>query len=106
MLIIYVVDTLLSPPDSEEQPKSYIRGCEGLLERVGEVEKITAGNLRYVGEWHSHPRGYDSAPSGYDRKLFGWLSDQMNADGLPPLMLIVAESDDLTWIVNELSEQT
>lgn len=101
--IIYVVDTLLSPPDSDEQPKSYIRGCEGLREQVAEVEKITTGNLRYIGEWHSHPRGYDCTPSSYDRNLFKWLVEQISVDGVPPVKLIVAE-DSCAWIVNDMPE--
>ena len=44
-----------------------------------------------VGEWHSHPEGVGSDPSNDDRKAFGWLSEIMTSEGLPPLMLIVGE---------------
>lgn len=102
--IIYVVDTLPSPLDSEEHRTSYLRGSEGLREQVAEVERLTAGNLRYVGEWHSHPEGYRCAPSGKDRKLFRWLADHMSMDGLPPLMLIVAGDDAHAWFVETINK--
>jgi integrative and conjugative element protein (TIGR02256 family) len=101
--IVYVVDTLPSPPDSKEQRTSYIRGHVGLNEGVERVKGITAGNLRYVGEWHSHPPEYDAKPSGDDRDLFGWLSDLMAEDGLPPLMLIAGESDQFAWFIEDMS---
>lgn len=90
--IVYVVDVLPAPPDSKEQPTGFIRGFHGLTESVERIEKITAGQLTYVGEWHSHPRGHGATPSDdYDRKLFEWLRAKMAADGLPPLMLIVGD---------------
>lgn len=89
--IIYLVDTILSPPDSEEWPALYIRGCKGLLPEIERIEKLTAGNLVYVGEWHSHPDGVKTNPSTADMEAFIWLSNHMKADGLPPLMVIVGE---------------
>jgi hypothetical protein len=59
-----------------------------------QVEKIVAatdGALHYVGEWHSHPAGYSTAPSGDDIKVFGWLTELMDKDGLPALMMIVGD---------------
>lgn len=41
--ILYVVDTLPSPPDSEERRDLYIRGCEGLREGVDGVERRSGG---------------------------------------------------------------
>jgi proteasome lid subunit RPN8/RPN11 len=74
-----------------------------LSEGVERVKGVTAGNLRYVGEWHSHPPEYDARPSGDDRDLFGWLSDLMAEDGLPPLMLIAGEGDEFAWFVEEMT---
>jgi ThiF family protein/JAB domain-containing protein similar to deubiquitination enzymes len=61
--ILYVVDVLPSPPDSTEWPNLYIRGSKGLVRRVREIGEITDGQLGYLGEWHSHPRGHAPAPS-------------------------------------------
>jgi hypothetical protein len=101
--VVYVVDTLPSPPDSKEQPTGYTRGFEGLHEKVEEIEKIVGGNLRYAGEWHSHPPGHDCAPSrNYDRPLFEWLAGKMAVDGLPPLMLIVGDHERHAWYLGTL----
>ncbi|HEY7767221.1 Mov34/MPN/PAD-1 family protein [Longimicrobium sp.] len=87
--IVYVVDTIPSPPDSKEWPTLYIRGSEGLRQAVQEVDRRTAGSLQYVGEWHSHPDGYGCGASEDDRKVFGWMTAHLSADGLPGLMIIV-----------------
>lgn len=55
--IIYLVDTIPSPPDSKEWPTLYIRGSSGLSREVKRIGERTAGMLQYIGEWHSHPRG-------------------------------------------------
>lgn len=101
--VVYVVDTLPSPPDSKERRTVYIRGHVGLKEGVDRIKGVTAGNLRYVGEWHSHPPEYDARPSGDDRDLFGWLSDLMAEDELPPLMLIAGEGDEFAWFVEAMT---
>ena len=89
--IVYVVDCLPSPPDSEEWPTLYIRGCRGLRSQIEKVQQDTGNQLGYVGEWHSHPAACSVKPSHDDRQVFDWLSDHMKIDGLPPLMLIVGD---------------
>ena len=89
--IVYVVDCLPSPPDSEEWPTLYIRGYRGLRSQIEEIQQITVNQLKYVGEWHSHPPQCSVQPSYDDRQVFDWLSALMKIDGLPPLMLIVGD---------------
>jgi integrative and conjugative element protein (TIGR02256 family) len=91
--IIYLTDTLPSPPDSEEWPTLYVRGCKGLRNALDEVVARSDGQLQYVGEWHSHPDRYSTDPSPDDRKVFAWLTEHMARDGNPPLMLIAGERD-------------
>lgn len=100
--IVYIVDATPSPPDSQEWPTTYIRGCEGLKSHVKKLEMITNGMLEYVGEWHSHPDGYDCTPSADDQKAFRWLSKHMNPIGYPALMLIVGENQNCFCIGNIL----
>ncbi len=102
--IVYVVDTVPSPPDSQEWPTVYIRGCRGLREHVDRIGTTTAGMLGYVGEWHSHPDGYGSRPSGDDRNVFAWLTEIMRPNGLPPLMLIAAEGEQFGWHLEEIGD--
>jgi len=90
--IIYIVDTIASPADSDEWPTSYTRGKSGLQAEVDCVKVKTDGMLEYIGEWHSHPRKSDVAPSDDDQKLFAYISEVMARDGLPAAMLIVGDA--------------
>lgn len=89
--ICSIVDTIPSPPDSTEWPTCYIRGVEGLAARVANAETLTLGQIGYVGEWHSHPRGCPARPSRDDLTAYAWLCDHMNAEALPGVMLIVSD---------------
>lgn len=88
---VYLMLALPSPPDSDEWPCHYIRGCEELRKHVDEIRNRTADNLVYVGEWHSHPNGCATLPSADDRKVFAWIAEHTLAVGVPPVMLIVGE---------------
>jgi integrative and conjugative element protein (TIGR02256 family) len=100
--IIYIVDTVPSPPDSTEWPVLYIRGCEGLPERIESIQEATLGMLQYVGEWHSHPNGCSTEPSNDDLKVFSWLTGHMSGDGLPAVMSIVGEAEAMSWFVGSI----
>ena len=95
--MLYVVDTLPSPADSEEWPRSYVRGCDGLKEAVDAITHRTGGAIAYLGEWHSHPDGSTCEPSPADLVFLAWLTDYMFLDGMPALMAIVAEDGDVSW---------
>lgn len=90
---VHLVLALPSPPDSQEWPTMYIRGVRGLQLAREQIVESTAGNLDYLGEWHSHPPGSLTAPSGDDRTVFGWIAKLAVADGRPPVMLIVGQAD-------------
>lgn len=100
--IVYVADAEASPRNSREEPTLYIRGAEGMSTRLAKIETSTAGNLEYVGEWHSHPAGHDCMPSALDLRLFGWLIDLMSIDGKPALMLIAGEPNP-AWFLGRMS---
>ena len=89
--IVYVVDALPSPPDSEELKTSYIRGTKGLSEKVERIVRITGSNLDYIGEWHSHPDGHSVEPSASDKKLLNWIRAGMEKAGATGLMCIIGE---------------
>ncbi len=96
---IYVLDTILSPKDSMEYPTAYVRGIDGLEETRKKILDLTGGQVQYVGEWHSHPKGHGSAPSSDDLKLFLWLKGNMAKIGMPPLMLIAGSNYDYRFII-------
>jgi len=95
---IYVADFIQSPEDSEEWPTGYIRGCEGLVNAVNTVQKMSLGHFQYIGEWHSHPDGASTKPSATDQKAMEYFKEHMDKACLPTLMLIVGEKDE-TWVV-------
>ena len=101
---IYVVDHITAPLDSQERGDSFIRGVEGLLDKVEAVKKRTNAQLDYVGEWHSHPPNNGTKPSTDDRKLFSWLCDHRIADGLPAVMAIVGDNINISWYVDDLAQ--
>jgi proteasome lid subunit RPN8/RPN11 len=71
--------------------------------RLQQIDHMTVGMLQYVGEWHSHPDGCSTNPSGEDRKVFKWLSEHMRMDGLPPMMAIVGEGSNVRWFLGSLT---
>ncbi|MCZ2080409.1 MAG: Mov34/MPN/PAD-1 family protein [Bryobacterales bacterium] len=91
--IVYVVDTIASPPDSQEWPTVYVRGCKGLHKDIAVAEERTQRMLHYVGEWHSHPDGYSALPSNDDLLAFDWLTRHLETDGVPALMIIATEAN-------------
>ena len=93
--ILYVVDALPSPPDSEELKTSYIRGTKGLSQKVERIVRITSSNLDYIGEWHSHPDGSSVQPSSHDLKLLDWIRAGMEEEGETGLMCIIGEEKQL-----------
>ena len=99
--ILYIVDTIPSPPDSQEQIDLYIRGCKGLGAAVEDAGAKTGGMLEYIGEWHSHPPRTGTRPSDYDVAAFGWLKALMSLEGLPPVMMIVGD-DDMSLFVDSI----
>lgn len=96
--IVYVADTIPSPPDSEEWPTLYIRGAAGVAAEVERVQKVTAGQLHYVGEWHSHPRHCAPLPSSDDLKVFAWITEALDPDDLPAVMMIVADEGTAAFV--------
>ncbi len=87
---IYLASSIPSPEDSKESPGSYIRGSFGLQKLVEDIGKCTLDMIQYVGEWHSHPDGAGAGPSRDDLVLYGHLSSEMQVEGYPPVMVIVA----------------
>lgn len=96
-----LVDAIPSPPDSTEWPTSYIRGCEGLAAKVKEIGTLTAEQLGYVGEWHSHPDGFSTHPSYDDYEAYAWLVGHMNLEALPGIMLIVGQNREIRLVSTE-----
>jgi integrative and conjugative element protein (TIGR02256 family) len=100
--MIYIVDTVPSPPDSEEWPTLYIRGRKGLRPQVENITNSTDGMVEYIGEWHSHPDDVLPMPSSDDHQVFSWITEIMDREGLPAVMMIVGGKGIANCFVSEL----
>lgn len=101
---VYLVDHVPAPADSVELPTAFVRGAEGLPEAFEHVSMVTARQLDYAGEWHSHPDGHSTHPSTDDVALFAWLSGHRLTDGFPPLMLIAGEGPTLSVYLGSIPD--
>ena len=69
--------------------QAFIRGCAGLQEELTAIGERTAGQVGYVGEWHSYPDGADVCMSPTDVVLLDTVAREMRVDGWPGVMMIV-----------------
>ena len=75
--IMYIVYMIPAPDDSVETGTSYIRGVKGLSVEVDRISLLTYWQVKYLGEWHSHPQGCSNALSSTDKKLFSTMSNDL-----------------------------
>lgn len=96
---IHIAHGLPEPIDSKGSVTAFERGIAGLAEAIHEAAKATMRQLRYVGEWHSHPKYSGATPSGKDILQLAWLGSELLKDGLPGLMLIAGDYGDCRLVV-------
>lgn len=88
---IDVVEAWPAPPDSSGSQTEFVRGTQGLSQGVRTAIARTLDQVRYIGEWHSHPRRARTAPSATDIGQLGWLAATLSMDGCPGVMLIAGD---------------
>ncbi len=101
---IQLVDAAPAPPDSIASTASFERGTSGVQEYIERVFEQTRGQVRYVGEWHSHPPRVPALPSPTDLSQIDWLAILFNMDTLPALMLIAADDQVSIILANQPAE--
>jgi hypothetical protein len=89
---IHIVVALSAPPDSVEQSVGFERGIEGLEKSIRDAMVRTMDQIRYVGEWHSHPPRISIAPSGIDVTKIAWLANVLSMENRPGVMLIAGDA--------------
>lgn len=99
---IYIAHTILSPKDSIERPTLFIRGIDGVSDELKRINQITNQNLKYLGEWHSHPRHCSLNMSGDDKIQFAELTREAELNGQPALMLILGDNSEFQIYLNNL----
>ena len=100
--IIALVKGMPAPSDSISTPSEFVRGKDGVPETLTWAKELTMGQIRYVGEWHSHPWGCSSNPSSTDIVQLSILSQGMAEEGLPVVSLIVGENTPTILVGQEL----
>lgn len=88
---VYIVCQIEAPDDSISSPTSFIRGCKDLPQRLNLIQKVTMGNLSYIGEWHSHTNS-NTQKSSDDEKLHKVIVDYNHRNCIPGCMMIVGWS--------------
>lgn len=101
---IDLVEAWAQPEDSVGKPSEFRRGIKRLIPDIKQACEATLDQIRYVGEWHSHPRGCKTDPSQIDLAQIIWLTDELAVDGCPSLM-IIAGDEGLTFLVGKFSNQ-
>lgn len=91
--MLYVVAATDAPIDSVGTPTGFQRGAADVFRTLDNIETVTAGNLTYVGEWHSHPPGASTRPSGDDRVLLKWIAKNLGFCDVPPCMIIAGDNE-------------
>ncbi len=90
---IHLAGAAPAPTDSVASPGGFTRGTDGVQETIDRVMTETQGQMRYVGEWHSHPPRAGVMPSVTDLIQINWLASIFDMDTLPGLMLIAGENE-------------
>ena len=102
---IHLVNAAPAPADSKGSATGFMRGTSGVQDYLDHISERTRGQVRYIGEWHSHPPGSGSAPSSTDLVQLDWLATVFDMDTLPALMLIAGEHDISIILANTDAEQ-
>lgn len=96
---LHLVTALAQPVDSVGSVEGFERGVFGLLDTVKEKIEASLHHIRYVGEWHSHPRRASALPSSLDLKQIAWLRRELEIEGLPALMAIAADNGRFSFML-------
>ncbi|WP_299820520.1 ThiF family adenylyltransferase [uncultured Jannaschia sp.] len=86
---LHVLHAASPPADSVHAPAGFVRGTDGVEAHLDRVRDRTMSQVRYLGEWHSHPDGSGTRPSAVDLEQLDWLSATLGMEELPGLMTII-----------------
>lgn len=87
--VIVISASVSAPLDSLKRPDCFERGASGLFETLSEIDRQTLGQVRYLGEWHSHPDQSGVFPSKQDEGLFETLGGVFANQSEPYVMAIL-----------------
>lgn len=94
---LHVTRAVPPPPDSQGSQYAFHRGIEDVPELVERITRLTGGQINYVGEWHTHPRGRP-IPSPTDLQAVNEIRSNLDRVGRPTHIIIVAPKGLASWI--------
>jgi hypothetical protein len=97
---IHIAHALPEPEDSQGTQTCFERGVVGLPETLDRAIVATMHQLRYVGEWHSHPDRTSAMPSVVDINQLVWLNQELEKEGLPSLVAIAAQDGHFSFMLS------
>ncbi|UGY17981.1 ThiF family adenylyltransferase [Bradyrhizobium septentrionale] len=95
---LHLAHAFPEPEDSVGSPTQFERGVVGLAKSIDDVARRSMHQVRYLGEWHSHPRYANARPSETDIAQLAYLGAELAADGLPGLMAIAAHCGEFSLL--------
>lgn len=93
---LHLAHAFPEPEDSRSSPTRFERGVVGLVDSIDDVAQLSMHQVRYLGEWHSHPRYANALPSDTDLAQLAYLGGELAVDGLAGLMAIAAHYGDFS----------
>lgn len=91
--MVVVATAIPAPLDSIKRPYYFERGVTGLNDALIKAVHNSAGQLKYIGEWHSHPNGVVAWPSSDDEGVFARLKEIFDGTNEFYLMAILGASE-------------
>jgi len=98
---ITLVKACFAPEHSESTPSGFERAAYNTTDILDDCHERTANIVSYVGEWHSHPPSHGALPSKDDIGQLRFISGSLQVEGMPALMMIVAESSVGFYLENQ-----
>jgi len=102
----HIAHALPEPEDSHASQTGFERGVVNLAEQVSTTVAASMHQLRYVGEWHSHPDRASAMPSNVDLVQLLWLGQELQNEGLPGLMAIAAQDGRFAFALSRTGRQS
>lgn len=98
---IHLAYALPAPQDSMATTTGFERGVAGLLDATTTITEATQHQLRYVGEWHSHPDRTSVRPSTTDLSQLVWLHSELQNEGVPAVMAIAGQNGRFSFLMTQ-----
>lgn len=88
--VIWISEVSGPPPDSTHSKSGFVCGTMGSREISEDLDKVSRGSTRFIGQWHTHPNS-KAEPSGTDRDSMLKIVTNERVQAPVNLLLILGE---------------